>query len=454
MERYESTQWRSIGILGIAMCSGVLVGYVTTVIAGVLPLINKKFHLVVWQEGLLVAIILIGGFVGSLLCNKIIPVLGHKKTLVLVALAFIAGSLWSAFSINYLSLLSARFFSGLAVGITTVIAPMYAAETSSDHTRGFLVSSVQLAITVGILFAYIISYVFAPTHNWEMMFAVGVFPGILLLMLIPLQLESPRWLFLNNRVDEAKSVFFKLHGIQWVEVDRVHCHHEIQGRFRDLLHPYIFPVLLFTSGLFFFQNLSGIDAILFYAPIILNQSGFTSLQSGLAVAIVIGFINILATILSMWLIDHLGRRPIALTGLFFMVVCLIGFSFIHPYVTSAPIMPWLSALMLLLFVSFFAVSLGPIPYVLMSELFPIRIRTLGMGIASATAWGINALVTFAYPILTEYMGISRLFFCFSIICAIALCIFLLFCPETKNQTLENIEAKLQGGEKLRNLGSI
>lgn len=207
MNRALSTLWRPLGILTVAMCSGLLVGYITTVIAGVLPIINKQFNLDVWQQGVLVSIILVGGFLGSLLCNRIIPALGHKKTLTLVALAFIAGSVWSALSVDFLSLLSARFFVGLAVGITTVIAPMYTAETASDNSRGFLVSSVQLAITIGILLAYVISYYFAPTQNWQMMFALGTLPALLLLIIVPLQLESPRWLFLKNRVDEAKSVF-------------------------------------------------------------------------------------------------------------------------------------------------------------------------------------------------------------------------------------------------------
>ncbi|AWN73204.1 sugar porter family MFS transporter [Legionella anisa] len=453
MNRALSTLWRPLGILTVAMCSGLLVGYITTVIAGVLPIINKQFNLDVWQQGVLVSIILVGGFLGSLLCNRIIPALGHKKTLTLVALAFIAGSVWSALSVDFLSLLSARFFVGLAVGITTVIAPMYTAETASDNSRGFLVSSVQLAITIGILLAYVISYYFAPTQNWQMMFALGTLPALLLLIIVPLQLESPRWLFLKNRVDEAKSVFFKLHGIKWAELEIIQPPIETHCHFRELLHPIIFPVLLFACGLFLFQNLSGIDAILYYAPIIFTQSGFTSLQSGLAVAILIGIINILATLLSMWLIDHLGRRPITIIGLLFMTLSLIGFSFFHPYIALYPAMRWISALMLLLFVMSFAVSMGPIPYVLMSELFPIRLRTIGMGIASATAWGINALVTFAYPILIEYIGISRLFLGFAFVCAIALFICLLFCPETKNQTLEAIEKRLLDGVKLRNLGT-
>lgn len=447
-----STTWRTCGILTIAICSGLLVGYVTAVIAGVLPLINKALNLNTWHQGLLVSIILVGGFCGSFLCNKIIFSLGHKKTLMLVALTFIIGSIWSALSTNFWSLISARFFTGLAVGTTTVIGPMYVAETSPDHSRGFLVASVQLAITIGILLAYVSNYYFAPTQNWEMMFGIGIFPAVLLLTIVPLQLESPRWLFLKKRIDEAKIVFFKLHGFHWTEVDAIQPESGSDSHFKTLFHPFIFPVVLFTSGLFFFQNLSGIDAILYYAPTIFIQSGFSSLQSGLGVAIFIGIINILATLLSMWLIDRLGRRPIAIYGLLFMTLSLIGFSIFQPYVDTYSVLRWLTVLMLLIFVASFAVSMGPIPYVLMTELFPIHLRTLGMGIASATAWGINALVTFAYPLLTEFIGISQLFLGFALVCAATWGICVFFCPETKNQTLEAIEKRLRAGVKLRKLG--
>ncbi|KTC85508.1 sugar porter family MFS transporter [Legionella brunensis] len=451
MKDKTSAIGRLSGIFAVAVFSGVLVGYGTAVIAGALPLIQEQLRLDSWHQGFLVAVVLIGGFVGSLLCGPIIDLSGHKRTLMSVAIIFAIGSLGSAYATDFWSLFAARFLAGIAVGMSTVVGPMYVAETSPQHFRGFLVGSVQLAITFGILLAYLGNYYFAPTHNWSLMFAVGALPALVLFIIACVQLESPRWLLLKNRMEEAKAVFMKLHDTEMI-AEAISVKPEKPAQFKALLAPLILPTMLFASGLFFFQNLSGIDAILYYAPTIFQQSGFTGLQGGLQVAIILGIINIFATLLSMWLLDHLGRRPILLYGLLFMAVSLAGFSYFQYYVAVYPVMKWLSAFMLLIFIASFALSMGPIPYVLMSELFPMQLRASGMAIASATAWGINAVVTFAYPLLVESMGLSRLFLGFSFICAIAWIISLAFCPETKNQSLESIEARLHAGVGIRRLG--
>ncbi|MCL5272869.1 MAG: sugar porter family MFS transporter [Gammaproteobacteria bacterium] len=443
--------WRIIGILSVAICSGLLVGYVTAVIAGALPLLTEQFNLDDLHQGFLVAIILIGGFTGSLLCRKITDPFGHKKTLLLMAGIFIVGSLWSAMAHNFWSLVFARYCAGIAVGMCTVITPMYVAETAPDRLRGFLVGSVQLAITIGILFAYIISYYFAASKNWSMMFGVATLPAFVLFLITFTQLESPRWLLLNNRVAEAEATFFKLHGYKWAG-DKISLLPTDKIQLKQLFHPIILPAMLFTSGLFLFQNLSGIDAILYYAPSIFQQSGFLGLEGGLKIAILLGIINIIATLFSMWLLDSLGRRPVLIFGLFLMAFSLLGFSVSQLFIADYAIMKWLSLSMLLLFVASFALSMGPIPYVIMSELFPIHLRTIGMGIASATSWGINALITFAYPLLESSLGISWLFAGFSLVCALAWLISINYCPETQGQSLESIEEKLHKGVGLRNIG--
>ncbi|WED42180.1 sugar porter family MFS transporter [Legionella cardiaca] len=448
----KRANWYLLGIFAIAVVSGILVGYGTAVIAGALPLIQAQLSLDAWHQGLLVAIVLIGGFIGSLLCGPIINVSGHKKTFLLVAIIFIVGCLWSAWVDTFWPLFYARLLTGLAIGMATVVGPMYVAETSPQDLRGFLVGSVQLAITIGILLAYLSNYYFAATSNWPSMFAIGVFPAFALLIIIYLQPESPRWLLLKNRVEEAKTVFRELHGIAWGIAESTTVNPEIPTSMKALINPLILPVVLFASGLFFFQNLSGIDAILYYAPAIFQQSGFRSLQGSLQIAILLGIINIVATLLSMWLLDHVGRRPILVYGLLLMSLSLVGFSLLQHYVVIYPAIKWLLAFMLLVFVASFALSMGPIPYVLMSELFPTQLRTSGMAIASATAWGVNALVTFAYPLVVETIGISRLFLGFAFVCMLAWIISIIFCPETKNQSLEDIEARLQAGVGIRQLG--
>lgn len=443
--------WRISGILSVAICSGLLVGYVTAIIAGALPLLTEELHLDNLSQGFLVSIILIGGFTGSLLCRKITDPFGHKKTLLLMAGIFIVGSLWSAMTHNFWSLVSARFFAGIAVGMSTVITPMYVAETSPDKVRGFLVGSVQLAITIGILLAYIISYYFSSSKNWPMMLGLAALPAFILVLITFTQPESPQWLLLNNRVAKGKEIFFKLHGYQWTGDANSHSSTD-KVQLKQLFKPVILPIVLFTSGLFLFQNLSGIDAILYYAPSIFKESGFPGLAIELQITILVGFINIIATLFSMWLLDSLGRRPVLIYGLFIMTFSLSGFIVSQLLLVDYSMMRWISLSMILLFVASFALSMGPIPYVIMSELFPVHLRTIGIGIASATSWGINALITFAYPLLESRLGISWLFAGFSLVCAVAWLISFSFCPETQGQSLESIEEKLHKGVGLRKIG--
>ncbi|WP_115710399.1 sugar porter family MFS transporter [Legionella sainthelensi] len=451
MKKANHNYWRICGILSIAICSGLLVGYVTAIIAGALPLLTKHFNLDDLNQGFLVAIILIGGFTGSLICGKVTAPFGHKKALLLMSGIFILGSIWSAMSPNFWSLILARFCAGIAVGMCTVISPMYVAETAPDSLRGFLVGSVQLAITIGILGAYIVSYYFVESKNWPMMFELAVLPALVLFLVTLTQFESPRWLLLNNRIVEANDTFFKLHGYHWTENKKApHSHNVVSTK--ALLNPILLPAILFASGLFLFQNLSGIDAILYYAPSIFQQSGFLGLEGGLKIAILVGVINIIATLLSMYLLDSLGRRPVLIYGLFIMAVSLLGFSVSQLLLSEYPFMKWFSLLMLLSFVASFASSMGPIPYVIMSELFPLHLRNTGMGIASATSWGINAFITFAYPLLESHLGISWIFAGFSLICVIACLISIIFCPETQGQSLESIEARLYAGVGLRKIG--
>lgn len=434
------------GILLIALLSGLLIGYTTAVIAGALVLLDAIFDFTPWQEGLIVSAILIGGFLGALISSKVATPLGPKKSLFITAVIFILGTVCVAYSSSFWAFVASRFTTGLGVGFATMIGPLYVAETAPDKWRGLFVSSVQFAITIGIFLAYLAGYVFSPDKNWSMMFLLALIPAILLAVTSCLIVESPRWLMLQGKEKAAKKNYFALHKRKWsyepkiIEKSSITLEHLF-----DRTH---LPVLLFACSLFFFQNLSGIDAILYYAPRIFQTVGFTDGHSALFVTTLLGLINILATLASLWLIDQVGRRNLLIFGLAFMVLSLLLFSSL----THTEVLPWLSVSMLMIFIIAFAISIGPIPYVLMSELFPLKMRATGMAIASSTAWGINALITFAYPILIEQMGMSLLFLCFSAICFIALLISLFYCPETKLCSLETIEINLAQGKKLRELG--
>jgi len=415
---------RLIGLFLVGLFSGVLIGFTTGVIAGALLFLKEAFLLVPWQEGLLVSIVLMGGFIGALGAPLLVHPLGQKKTLLCIAFLFFVTALSAAYSPSFIFLLITRFIAGLAVGLVTVVGPMYISEMAPSAWRGFFVSSVQLAITIGILMAYLINTAYAYTRNWPMMFTIGTIPALLLFFTMTLQPDAPQ-----------SPVVKKTTSPRWRSL-------KIGVR----------QAMIFACVLFLFQNLSGIDAVLYYAPSIFRDAGFLKPGANLHLTVLLGCVNVLATILSMGLLDKIGRRPVLLCGLFIMSLSLAGFgAFVSlEHSISLPMMGM--PLLLTVFIIAFAMSLGPIPYILMTELFPLRLRVIGIGVASATGWGINGVVTFLYPILLNKIGLSTIFYGFAFICVIAFIFAWFYCPETKKLSLKHIEAQLNDGRPLRQLG--
>ncbi len=446
--------WPQAGIFSVGLFSGFLIGYSTAIIAGALIFITDEFQLRPWEQGAVVSMVLVGGFLGALLTNNLTRHFGQKKMLLFIALLFIVASLWCAYCAHVTTLILGRFMLGLAVGMATVLGPMYVAETSSEKWRGMFVCSVQLAITIGIFIAYLSNYAFSFTHNWPMMFAIGAIPAGLFFFIMLTQPESPRWLVLTGQHSRAEAVYHYLQGTTWNISQHPEEQDETSVTLKSLirLKPAVLHALLFACGLFFFQNLSGIDAILYYAPTIFQKTGFDFATDQLKMTMLLGFINILATFISIGLLDKIGRRPLLIIGLMCMSISLLLFSLFSNLVLTYDWAKWFCPITLVLFITLFAISLGPIPYVLMTELFPLKLRTLGIGVASATAWGTNAMVTFTYPMIVDAVGLIPPFIGFALISLTAGILAIKYCPETKQQTLEAISEKLNAGVKLRQLG--
>jgi sugar porter (SP) family MFS transporter len=254
--------------------------------------------------------------------------------------------------------------------------------------------------------------------------------------------ESPRWLLLAGREDEARKAWNKLSREPWAEDDIVVIRNaggEEHARFRDLVSPRMRPALIVAAGLFVFTNLSGIDAILYYAPVIFREVGMG--ETGPIIATVgLGTINVVATVLAMWLVDRVGRRPLLLWGLAPMAISLVVMSVC--LLQGSSVGGIATIVCLGIFIVAFAVSLGPLPYVLMSEIFPSAVRPLGMAVAAATAWGVNAVVSVSFLPLANAIGMSGAFFVFAGVCAVAFVFVYRLVPETKGRTLEEIERDL------------
>lgn len=435
----------------IAVLSGLLVGYNTAVIAPVLDFVTTGFALGPVMQGVVVSSVLLGGFAGSLLAGGAIRRFGERPMLFATAALFVVGPIGSAMAQSVEALLLWRTVAGLGVGAATAVAPLYVGETAPARSRGALVSFIQLAITVGILASYLAGTLWTPTGDWRLMLGVGAIPGVLMLLAVAAVPESPRWYLLNGRVTEAQSAHLRLTGGQGEELP-ARIDEEADADWRDLFGDRNLMVLVVAAGLFVFANLSGIDAILYYAPAIFAQVGIGGTLGPILATAGIGAVNVLATVVAMVMIDRLGRRPLLIGGLVPMALSLLALTFVLPYSQGGEWAGVVALVCLGLFVTAFAVSLGPLPYVLASELFPLSLRGPGIGIASAMAWATNVLVSLTFPVMLDGLGVAIVFGLYGLVSFAALVFVFLLVPETRGRSLELIEANLARGRSVRDLG--
>lgn len=450
-ERISGTAW---GIAAVASLSGLLIGYNTAVIAPALPFISDHFGLLTGAEGAVVATVLIGGFAGSFIAGSATRRWGQKPVLIAAALLFAVGAVGSAAAESVLLLSLWRLALGLAVGASSAVAPLYIGETAPSRWRGALVSGIQLAITVGILLSYLVGLLWTPSGNWRAMLAAGALPALPMLVGLALLPESPRWLLFKGRAEEAVHAWERIGGGGVWPPENGAPPAEPHGQgWRTLFGPRLRPVLLLATGLFAFANLSGIDAILYYAPTIFAKVGFSGTFGPILATSFIGVINVLATLVAMGLIDRLGRRPLLILGLVPMTVSLLVLAVMLGLAGTSTLAGAIALICLGVFITGFAISLGPLPYVLMSEIFPQSVREAGTGFAAAAAWGANILVSASFPPLLAWLGVGGTFALYGLISAGAILFVVMMVPETRGCSLELIETNLARGCRVRYLGS-
>jgi sugar porter (SP) family MFS transporter len=444
-----STMILLIGMVG-AM-SGLLIGYNTAVIAPALEFIAQDFGLSPLMQGVAVSSVLLGGFVGAIVAGGLIPRTGERPMLFITAFLFIVGSIASAYSDSIVPWLLWRTVTGFGVGTATMVGPLYASETAPPRMRGALVSTVQLSITLGILASYLAGAAWTPGRAWQPMLLVGAAPGLVLLLVVFAVPESPRWYLSRGRAADAERANRRLGGGKGEPLAAPELV-AAKTRWHDLFRGRNLMVLVLATGLFAFANLSGIDAILYYAPVIFAQVGFGGTYGPILATVGIGTVNVVATVIAMALIDRLGRRPLLIGGLIPMAASLLVLAIALAVGRGEEWSNAIAVSCLAIFVLAFGVSLGPLPYVLMSELFPLALRGAGMGIASATAWGVNVVVSLTFPVLVEEFGIALVFGFYGAISIAALVFVFALAPETRGRSLELIEANLASGRAVRDLG--
>ncbi|MBQ8661041.1 MAG: sugar porter family MFS transporter [Alphaproteobacteria bacterium] len=431
-------------ISAIAAVGGLLFGYDTGVISGALLFIKETWTLTAFEQGWIVSSVLVGAILGAVLSGNLTDRLGRKKIIVITALAFFVGSLATALARSPLELMIYRGLIGFAIGIASYTVPLYISEIAPDDKRGALVSLNQLAITVGIVLSYLIDGVFAKVeHGWRYMMGVGVVPALLLaagMLLVP---ETPRWLISRGHAEKAKEALRRIYGDcdEAAEVSKIRGSmlHEEQGSFRELAAKWMRPALIVGIGLMFIQQATGINTIIYYAPTIFQLAGFESEVSAISATVGIGVINVLMTIVSIRLLDKLGRKPLLYIGLCGMIASLavLGEAFYSGSAGGA--LKVVSVLSLIVYVAAFAVSLGPICWLVISEIYPTQIRGLAMSVATVANWGFNLVVALTFLPLVEFLGTAYTFWGFAVVGVWALWFCKAKVPETKGKSLEEIE---------------
>jgi MFS transporter, SP family, galactose:H+ symporter len=441
-------------VAGTAALAGLLFGFDTGVISGAILFIKGAFGLTPFAEEVLVSAALVGAVCGSTLSGRFTDVLGRKRAILITAAIFTVGSLLCAIAGSLPLLIVGRLAVGIAIGVASYTAPLYISEMAPANLRGALVTLNQLAITSGILLAYVVDAVFAPSDGWRFMFAFGAIPAIVLGLGIAVLPESPRWLLLHRRKEEAINVLTRIRGTQNVmpEVNEILEHAEPgHGRLADLFSPFVLPVLFCGVTLAVIQQVTGINTVIYYAPTIFQAAGFHSNEAAIIATAGVGVVNVLMTVVSIPLIDKVGRRPLLLISLSGMGLSLaalgIGFA------VGGEALKFIGVLSLALYIAAFAIGLGPVFWLLISEIFPLNVRGQAASVATMANWLSNFIVSLTFLSLLNALGSVWTFILYAVLCVVGVWFCLRFVPETKGVPLEVIERDLRARRPLRKLGA-
>ena len=432
----------------IASLGGLLSGYDTGVISGALLFINETWILPDTLQGFLVSSVLIGAVIGAATNGILADIFGRKKIIMATAVIFILGSILCAFAPNVYVLILSRIFVGFAVGIVNFVVPLYLSEISPKNLRGTLVSLYQWAITAGILFSYFINAVFAQAvYSWRWMLFAGVLPGLILFIGMCFMSDTPRWLVSKNREDEAEKVFKKIEPDVSIEKEIADIKatlgkEEKKFKFKKwMVMPFVVGI-----GIMFAQICTGINTIIYYAPTIFKTAGFDSNLTAIYATTGIGVVNFLMTIVAVFFTDKLGRKTLLYFGFKGVMLSIfeLGISFAFVVILDDSL-KWVAVGSLITYIVCFAMSLGPIGWILVSEVFPLKIRGIAMSICTVSNFAFNFFVVGSFPVLLHRIGGAWTFWMFGVVSLLCIIFVYFFVPETKGISLEQIESNWRRG---------
>ena len=434
-------------IAGVAALGGLLFGYDTGVISGALLFIRQVMSLSATMQGIVVAIALLGAALGAAAAGYLSDRIGRRRVILGAGLLFVAGAVISAAANDLITLLVGRLFVGLAIGVASMLAPLYLAEISPAEDRGAIVSLNQLCITGGILVSYLVGFALAAAPGgWRWMLALGALPGIILaagMLVLP---ESPRWLAGHGRLQDAENVLRRLRGTVDVagEFGALRTDLAREGRLasaKELLAPRLRRPLVIGVGLAMFQQITGINTVIYFAPTIFQSAGLSSAATAILATAGVGAVNVIMTIVSIRLIDRLGRRQLLLWSLGGMALTLFVLSFAF-YVGASGHLAWVAVVSVAIYVGFFAIGLGPVFWLLISEIFPLALRGRAMSLSTVAVWSFNLIVSATFLDLIGAIGSAATFIVYAVLSLVALVFVFIMVPETKGLSLEQIEDTL------------
>jgi SP family arabinose:H+ symporter-like MFS transporter len=427
-------------ITSVAALGGLLFGFDIAIITGAAPFIQTFFNLQDLGLGWTVSALLWGCIPGAILAGRITDLYGRKSILMVVALLFILTSIASGLAPSVEFLVTARFFGGFAVGAASMVSPLYISEISPPDVRGRLVSLYQLSIVTGILISYLINFLLHDIgeDNWRWMFLSGTVPSLLFFVLLFFVPETPRFLFKIGQKDKSYQILLRISGMEQARFILKQIEESLKvknAKFSHLFEPGYRRMLWVGFGLAVFVQISGINTIIDYAPIILRTAGW-KIDVALFSTFIMGFVNFVFTLISIWAIDKFGRRPLYLIGSVGMALMLTGLTIANLIGRfEGPVV----LVLILAYIAFFASCIGPVFWTLVSEIFPNRIRGMAMSIPVFTQWVANALVVMIFPWMLNMAG-GAFTFGFLALMAILMFLFTLkYVPETRGKTLEEIE---------------
>lgn len=423
---------------------GLVFGFDMVIISGIIDSVVRQYGLTVWEKGATMAISPIGTVLGCFAAGVIGQRLGSRASLRWAAALYLLAACGNALSMGWPMLLLTRFLGGFGIGAASVLGPVYITELSPAQWRGRLVGTFQLNVVAGILLGYTSNYVVRLARlgaiEWRVMFAIALLPALIFLVALFSIPRSPRWSVSRNKIDEALAVLTQI-GSPDPRAEIAEIRAAIQSEHAIAHEPvfrskYRLPLFLaITIGAF--NQLAGINAILYYMPNIFTAAGFSQLSGDLQ-AIVIGATNVVFTFVGMMLIDRFGRKSLLMLGAFGTFACLSGVAWIFNASSHQDaLLP-----LLVIYIAFFAVSQGAVIWVYIGEVFPTSVRSKGQGIGSASHWIVNTVIAFSFPILAHRYGSAIPFAFFAGATLLQFMVVLFFYPETKGQTLEQLQRRL------------